>query len=661
MAPPPKATRKRAGVLSDVTNSIATTRPKRAVATKQVAQAAQAAIKKAAIKTSKKARKGGIPPKSKVITDQVGTSPVVSTGPKIDLRTRKELVQKDRRFRAPDMLSDEDSDNHVKESENGKSLEEDMRDCVKALLDRKKSARAQESLKEVHEEEVSDNGEDDIREDQDEEDMLEDDEEREADNKDTLKLFDDEAAHVLPRTNKTMTGATKIVDDIYDDHSMVVDFGLNDGPSDIEDVADDDDAAPTARNLSGSGIEDWLAEYPEVWRMILEEIDHVYAKSLDRSLAVPARGRRRKNPQSAGRHPQDEVPLFPANDQPRSPCPASRPAPHPVLRPAPYPSPRSLVTRQQHVNNLEEDVDSAQSMDPDNPIFLRRTQIMVVQHGQRWFLTKRDQGPAIERVLCRAIRIATCLMAINPENPDFIPFNQFQLEALCLDSLVAAATELGHGGVGDIGDRLINGDADMYVKPLRAYVQQHLIIQRSDVKKIAAAVVPGLLDLSKTDAGRRKSKDLLENLSYAFGLNAAGQQDRSKPLSAPVFVPLLSAAYGSSALVKYVDKLSSVIAEGPQSKELEVTPLMVAMTATAVHAVVSEIAHNTKEEFSGTNLENVFKTHLTMLNGLRERRIVYYHKLMHDFYISSTGALPHATHGLSTDQVLSTIDWDVIA
>ncbi|KAF8904300.1 hypothetical protein CPB85DRAFT_1255352 [Mucidula mucida] len=194
MAPPPKATRKRAGVLSDVTNSIATTRSKRAVATKQVAQAAQAAIKKAAIKTSKKARKGGIPP------------------------------------------NDEDSDNHVKESENGKSLEEDMRDRVKALLDRKKSTRAQESLKEVHEEEASDNGEDDIREDQDEEDMLEDDKEREADNKDALKLFDDEAAHVVPRTNKTMTGATKIVDDIYNDHSMVVDFGLNDGPSDIEDV-----------------------------------------------------------------------------------------------------------------------------------------------------------------------------------------------------------------------------------------------------------------------------------------------------------------------------------------------------------------------------------------------------------------------------------------
>ncbi|KAF8872852.1 hypothetical protein CPB85DRAFT_1444868 [Mucidula mucida] len=318
MAPPPKATRKRAGVLSDVTNSIATTRPKCAVATKQVAQAAQAAIKKAAIKTSKKARKGGIPPKSKVVTDQVGTSPVVLTGPKIDLRTRKELVQKDCRFRAPDMLSDEDSDNHVKESENGKSLEEDMRD---------------------------------------------------------------RAAHVVPRTNKTMTGATKIVDDIYNDHSMVVDFGLNDGPSDIEDVADDNDAAPTAQNSSGSGIEDRLAEYPEVRRMILEEIDHVCAKSLDRSLAVPARGRRCKNPQSAGRRPQDEVPLFPANDQPRSPRPASRPAPHPVSRPAPYPSPRSLVTRQQHVNNLEEDVDSAQSMDPNNPIFLRRTQIMVVQHG----------------------------------------------------------------------------------------------------------------------------------------------------------------------------------------------------------------------------------------------------------------------------------------
>ncbi len=53
---------------------------------------------------------------------------------------------------------------------------------------------------------------------------------------------------------------------------MVVDFGLNDGPSDIEDVADDDDAAPTARNSSGSGIEDWLAEYPEVRRMILVRV-----------------------------------------------------------------------------------------------------------------------------------------------------------------------------------------------------------------------------------------------------------------------------------------------------------------------------------------------------------------------------------------------------
>ncbi|KAF9041110.1 hypothetical protein BDZ89DRAFT_334810 [Hymenopellis radicata] len=301
-------------------------------------------------------------------------------------------------------------------------------------------------------------------------------------------------------------------------------------------------------------------------------------------------------------------------------------------------------------------------MDPDNSIFLRRTRITVVQHGRRWYLTKRDQGFEIERVLRRAIRIVTCGMGINPENPDFVPFNQDQLEALCLDSLLAAATELGYNGVGDIYDRLVHGDMDLYIKPMRTYlqVQQRAIILRSDVKKTAAALVPGLLELSRTDAGRRKSKDLLENMSHGLTYRDQEQPDRAKPLGSAMFPTLLASAYGS-LLSKHAEELSSIIAEGPQSKELEVTPLMVAMVATAVHAVISEIAHNTKEEFSGTNLENTFKLHLAMLNGLRERRVAYYHTLMHNFFIHATGAIPNATHGLSTNEILNTIDWDAIA
>ncbi|KAF9009289.1 hypothetical protein BDZ89DRAFT_1168001 [Hymenopellis radicata] len=61
----------------------------------------------------------------------------------------------------------------------------------------------------------------------------------------------------------------------------------------------------------------------------------------------------------------------------------------------------------------------------------------------------------------------------------------------------------------------------------------------------------------------------------------------------------------------------------------------------------------------GTTLR--FKSHLSMLEALRERKPVYYHKLMHDLFQVATGAQPVATHGLSNAQIIAATQWDAIA
>ncbi|KAF9029256.1 hypothetical protein BDZ89DRAFT_1159931 [Hymenopellis radicata] len=48
-------------------------------------------------------------------------------------------------------------------------------------------------------------------------------------------------------------------------------------------------------------------------------------------------------------------------------------------------------------------------------------------------------------------------------------------------------------------------------------------------------------------------------------------------------------------------------------------------------------------------------------DALRERKPVYYHKLMHDLLQVATGAQPVATHGLSNAQIIAATQWDAIA
>lgn len=148
-----------------------------------------------------------------------------------------------------------------------------------------------------------------------------------------------------------------------------------------------------------------------------------------------------------------QIPSFSANDPPGPPRPA---LPHhsPSHR---YPTPS--------------DSPIGQHPDSDDQVFSSHTAITVARHGRRFYLAKRDQTSEVERVLRRAIQTVTRSMGINPENPEFVPFNQSHIETLCLDALLDAATDLGYDGPGDIRDRLLNGDFEKYIRPMRAYVR----------------------------------------------------------------------------------------------------------------------------------------------------------------------------------------------
>lgn len=118
---------------------------------------------------------------------------------------------------------------------------------------------------------------------------------------------------------------------------------------------------------------------------------------------------------------------------------------------------------------------------------------------------------------------------------------------------------------------------------------------------------------------------------------------------------VLCAAYGNgtkSFMGRHLGLLTSSIATGSRASEREVTVLMVALVATGVsiflspssrsspssqiHAVLSDLGHNTHDEFSGSNMSSVFLRHTTVLEEYKLRKPNSFHKLMHGLYLDAT-------------------------
>ncbi|KAF8869944.1 hypothetical protein CPB85DRAFT_1261904 [Mucidula mucida] len=186
----------------------------------------------------------------------------------------------------------------------------------------------------------------------------------------------------------------------------------------------------------------------------------------------------------------------------------------------------------------------------------------------------------------------------------------------------SSSNHLGYVGNGHIADRLQRGDQEQYIDPMTLHVHHRFVLARSSIKA-QARHIPGILNIPNTDGGRRIARGLLESFDYVNGTD------------------------DSSFMGRHSGLLTSSIATGSRASEREVTVLMVALVATGIHAVLSDLGHNTHDEFSGSNMSSVFLRHTTVLEEYKLRKPNSFHKLMHGLYLDATNSMPNATHGMT--------------
>ncbi|TFY52152.1 hypothetical protein EVJ58_g10168 [Rhodofomes roseus] len=176
------------------------------------------------------------------------------------------------------------------------------------------------------------------------------------------------------------------------------------------------------------------------------------------------------------------------------------------------------------------------------------------------------------------------------------PLQKEHIDKIAFKALVEAAEKLGYDGEGVIADRLEHGSFNNYAKPLMAYVSQRLIQNRSTMKKSLSSAVEHAFQLIDMQAGSApRTTELLKDMKYIYPWSKEDGFKVSSPYENPVIIPAVHAAFfasvpnhGAGLINGHLFK-SSVAAF---ASEFEIPSAMLALTMTAVEAVISD--HNLK-------------------------------------------------------------------
>ncbi|KAF8964877.1 hypothetical protein BDZ97DRAFT_1918582 [Flammula alnicola] len=92
--------------------------------------------------------------------------------------------------------------------------------------------------------------------------------------------------------------------------------------------------------------------------------------------------------------------------------------------------------------------------------------------------------------------------------------------------------------------------------------------------------------------------------------------------------------------------------------ELEIPAYMVAVAATGGHATLQSLLLGGDVDFADSTFENTFRAHMTLLVQLRTRKLLVYHKVMHQLYKSITGTNVGIGGNQTAEDILQNVDWE---
>ncbi|KAH7912726.1 hypothetical protein BJ138DRAFT_1112104 [Hygrophoropsis aurantiaca] len=200
-----------------------------------------------------------------------------------------------------------------------------------------------------------------------------------------------------------------------------------------------------------------------------------------------------------------------------------------------------------------------------------------------------------------------------------------------------------------------------YVRALARIPEGRVSKFRSDFKAAAERRVPAALGLVKNAAGREKAASLLHQDTYLFPLDSKGNPIRNKPFQSPaILYTIETASFGNPtcAGIKYHNLFTSTRDDCPD--EVELPPAMVALAATAVHAVIMDYMSESMEitDFHGVVFGGIYSKLVNRINAVFATSEKKYHSMMATLYKLTYYGSKYGRDNASNVQA-SAIDFDV--
>ncbi|KAI0682379.1 hypothetical protein C8T65DRAFT_703385 [Cerioporus squamosus] len=308
------------------------------------------------------------------------------------------------------------------------------------------------------------------------------------------------------------------------------------------------------------------------------------------------------------------------------------------------------------------------------------TDALVPTSKTSWTISLTLLNGTMAQVVREALRLGAIALEIG--KPDmtletmnkYMPYTPFQPKGLNqygMDALINVSENLGFGSRYDVAHRLEAGSMLKYILPSSGYVGGRLRSYRGSVKTAALQVVPGaLLVPDGPDRTRDRTpeelKTLLTDVNFLFPMNySTGDFDTSRPFSGPGIKEIIKAAF-------FVDKqwynvgLSNLrlfqATENFPSDEPEVTPVMLALAATALEATLRDMTNAGELDFAGNLYHESFMDHLETALDFRKKKPSNYHTLTHELlvYASNGRVRSGARTMVSGGKRRARINWDAI-
>ncbi|KAH7876172.1 uncharacterized protein C8R40DRAFT_1169834 [Lentinula edodes] len=283
--------------------------------------------------------------------------------------------------------------------------------------------------------------------------------------------------------------------------------------------------------------------------------------------------------------------------------------------------------------------------------------------GHTWILSKSGQSTTMQGVIERAIKEGKAELLTGHK---YCPLDSEEVKQLAISSLIKAAEQLGYEGEHDVADRLEHGEHDTYIKPLTAYVASRIGNEwAKELKGIGlSAVVVNAYGLNNF-GGTMTAAQIILTKHFMYGLDPNGNFNNLKPFQHRAYIAYVQGTFFGTGLYGTVIRgCQGRFTSSNQSKplELELTKGMVALATAGIHALLNDYSRGGHPaSFPATESAAIWRTAISTLENIERVNRVLYHKIMHELYMATPGALPLAQHGWSQQQILDTTDWAALA